>query len=131
MDTSIALRIDANAHQWGGNNSPPDDRHSRRRQKLQTLLLSLKAGELEAARQAFTALVNFDPSASVDPYLSKIGAALQCRNLYTAQHFGQEIQNRGFQLQSSPSVAHVAKKIGNQQIEQNIYSGLNRVDLSA
>lgn len=131
MDTSIVLRIDANARQWGGNNSPPEDRHSRRRQKMQTLLLSLKAGELEAARQAFTALVNFDPSASVDPYLSKIGAALQGSNLYTAQHFGQEIQNRGFQLQSSPSVAHVAKQIGNQQIEQNIYSGLNRVDLSA
>ena len=129
MDTSIVLRIDANARQWGGNNSPPEDRHSRRRQKMQTLLLSLKAGELEAARQAFTALVNFDPSASVDPYLSKIGAALQGSNLYTAQHFGQEIQNRGFQLQSSPSVAHVAKQIGNQQIEQNIYSGLNRVEV--
>jgi hypothetical protein len=131
MDTSIALRIDANGRQWGGNNSPQEDRHSRRRQKLQTLLLSLRAGELEAARQAFTALVNFDPSASVDPYLSKIGAALQSSNLYTAQHFGQEIQNRGFQLQSSPSVANVAKQIGDRQIEQNIYSGLNRVDLSA
>jgi len=131
MDTSIALRIDANGRQWGGNNSPQEDRHSRRRQKLQTLLLSLRAGELEAARQAFTALVNFDPSASVDPYLSKIGAALQGSNIYTAQHFGQEIQNRGFQLQSSPSVANVAKQIGGRQIEQNIYSGLNRVDLSA
>ena len=131
MDTSIALRIDANAGQWGGNNSPQGEKHSRRRQKLQTLLLSLKAGELEAARQAFTALVNFDPSASVDPYLSKIGAALQSSNLYTAQYVGQEIQNRSFQLQSSASAAHVTKQIGGRQIEQNIYSGLNRIDLSA
>lgn len=34
MDTSIALRIDGNARQWGGNNSPQGDRQNRRRQKL-------------------------------------------------------------------------------------------------
>jgi len=131
MDTSIVQRIDPNARQWGGNNSPQGDKHSRRRQKLQALLLSLKAGELDAARQAFTALVNFDPSVSLDPYLSKIGAALQSSNLYAAQHFGQEIQNRGFHLQSPASAAHVAKQIGDKQIALNIYSGLNRVDRSA
>ena len=69
MDTSISLRIDANAGQWSGNNSPQEDRQNRRRQKLQALLVSLKAGELDASRQAFTALVNFDPSVSADPYL--------------------------------------------------------------
>ncbi len=88
-------------------------------------------GDLDAARQAFTALVNFDPSVSADPYLSKIGAALQSSNLYAAQHFGQEIQNRGVQLQSSTSAAHVAKQISDKQIAQNIYSGLTGVDLSA
>ncbi len=64
MDTSFSLRIDGNVRQWGGNNSPQGDRHNRRRQKLQALLESLKAGELDAARLAFTALVNFDPTAS-------------------------------------------------------------------
>ena len=131
MDTSIALRIDGNARQWDGNNSPQGDRQNRRRQKLQALLQSLKAGDLDAARQAFTALVNFDPSVSADPYLSKIGAALQSSNLYAAQHFGQEIQNRGVQLQSSTSAAHVAKQISDKQIAQNIYSELAGVDLSA
>ncbi len=131
MDTSIALRIDGNARQWGGNNSPQGDRQNRHRQKLQALLQSLKAGDLDAARQAFTALVNFDPSVSSDPYLSKIGAALQSSNLCAAQHFGQEIKNRGVQLQSSTSAAHVAKQISDKQIAQNIYSGLTGVDLSA
>ena len=131
MDTSFALRIDGNAWQWGGNNSPQGDRQNRRRQKLQALLQSLKAGDLDAARQAFTALVNFDPSVSAEPYLSKIGAALQSSNLDAAQHFGQEIQNRSVQLQASTSAAHVAKQISDKQIAQNIYSELAGVDLSA
>ena len=132
MDTSIALRIDGNARQWSGNNSPQGDRQNCRRQKLQALLQSLKAGDLDAARQAFTAFVNFDPSVSADPYVSKIGAALQSSNLYAAQHFGQEIQNRSVQLpQGSTSAAQVAKQISDRQIVQNIYAGLTRVDLSA
>ena len=130
MDTSTALRIDANAGQWGGNHSPQGDSQNRRRQKLQALLLSLKGGELDASRQAFTALVNFDPAVSADPCLSKIGAALQSSNLYAAQHFGQEIQNRGGQLRSNAS-DDPAKKISDRQSAQNIDSGLNRVDLSA
>ena len=71
------------------------------------------------------------PSVSADPNLSKIGAALQSSNLYAAQHFGQEIQNRSVQPQASTSAAHVAKKSSDRQIGQNIYSGLTRVDLSA
>jgi len=53
---------------------------------------------------AFTALINFDPSISSDPYLHKIGSALQSSNLYAAQHFGLELQSRGGQLQSSAAV---------------------------
>ena len=101
MDTSFALRIDANGKHWGGNNSPQGDKQQRRRQKLQTLLQCLKEGELDAARLAFSALINFDPSISGDPCLNKIGSALQSSNLYTAQHFGLELQNRGWQLQSN------------------------------
>ena len=67
MDTSFALRIDANGKHWGANNSPQGDKQQRRRQKLQALLQSLKAGELDAARLAFTALVNFDLTVSSDP----------------------------------------------------------------
>jgi len=131
MDTSISLRIDANAGQWSGNNSPQGDRQNRRRQKLQALLVSLKAGELDASRQAFTALVNFDPSVSADPYLSKIGAALQSSNLYAAQHFGHEIQNRSGQLRAIASDDNVAKKITEEQTPYNIYSRLSRIDFSA
>ena len=104
MDTSFTLRIDANGKRWDGNSSPQGDKQQRRRQKLQILLQTLKAGDLDAARLAFIALINFDPTVSADPYLNKLGAALQSSNLYAAQHFGFELQNRGGQLQSNSAV---------------------------
>ena len=130
MDRSFSLRIDGNFRQWGGNNSPQGDRHNRRRQKLQVLLQALKAGELDAARLAFTALINFDPSVSSDPYLHKIGSALQSSNLYAAQQFGLELLSRGGQLQSNSSVNEtkpMAKRIGS----LDGVSGLPRIDFSA
>ena len=130
MDTSFALRIDANGKHWGGNNSPQGDKQQRRRQKLQALLQSLKAGELDAARLAFTALVNFDPTVSSDPYLSKLGAALQSSNLYAAQHYALEIQNRGWQLQSHKLLddSHQTSK---RPAPLDSHSGIQRIDLSA
>ncbi len=73
MDTSISLRVNDNSRQWGGNHSPQGERQNRRKQKLEALLQSIHVGDLEAARQAFIALVNFDLSVSTDPYLTKIG----------------------------------------------------------
>ena len=61
MNTSFSYRVDGKCRQWGGNNSPQDDRHNRRRQKLQALLQSLKAGDLDGSRLAFAALINIDP----------------------------------------------------------------------
>ena len=130
MNTSFSLRIDGNVKQWGGNNSQQGDRQNRCRQKLQALLQALKAGELDAACLAFTALINFDPSVSSDPYLHKIGSALQSSNLYAAQHFGLELQNRGWQLQS-----HKLLDDGHQTSKRSAsldsHSGIQRIDLSA
>jgi hypothetical protein len=131
MDTSISLRVKDNSRQWGGNHSPQGERQNRRKQKLEALLQSIHVGDLEAARQAFIALVNFDLSVSTDPYLTKIGAALQSSNLYAAKHFAQELQNRGGQLQSLPMDDHGVKQMGESLAPQNVYSGLLRIDLSA
>jgi hypothetical protein len=95
MDTSISLRINDHSRQWGGNNSSQGDRQNRRKQKLEALFQSISAGDLDYARQAFTALVNFDLSVASDPYLNKIGAALQSSNLYAAKHFAHELLRDG------------------------------------
>jgi hypothetical protein len=130
MDTSFALRIDANGKHWGGNSSPQGDKQQRRRQKLQALLQCLKVGDLDAARLALTALINFDPSVSADPYLNKISSALQSSNLYAAQHFGLELQSRGGQLQSHVLVsdAHPNSRNSNSLVG---HTGPTRIDLSA
>lgn len=130
MDTSISLRINDNSRQLGGNNLSQGDRQNRRKQKLQALLQSISAGDLDSARQAFIALVNFDLSVSADPYLNKIGSALQSSNLYAAKHFAQELLNRGGLLQSFPSDGFVVKKMDGNLISQKAYSGTLKIDLS-
>jgi hypothetical protein len=132
MSISFSLRLHGAGGQQGGNNSPQTqgDRQKQRRQKLKVLLDSLKAENLDAARTAFIALINFDPSSSSDPNLDKIGAALQISDLYAAQHFGLELQSRGLQLQTNPSVQPMTTMTKASQLlnEQN---GTARVDLCA
>ncbi len=132
MSISFSLRLHGAGRQQGGNNSPQTqrDRQKHRRQKLQALLDDLKAGDLDSARTAFIALVNFDPSVSSDPYLGKIGAALQSSNLYAAQHFGLELQSRGLQLQTNPSVQPMTTMIKAPQLWDE-HHGTARIDLSA
>ena len=130
MDTLISLRINDNSRQLGGNNSSQGDRQNRRKQKLLALLQSISAGDLDSARQAFIALVNFDLSVSADPYLNKIGSALQSSNLYAAKHFAQELLNRGGLLNSFPSDGHTVKKMDGNLISQKAYSGTLKIDLS-
>ena len=129
MDTAFSYRVDGKARQWGGNSSPQDDRRNRRRQKLQALLQSLKAGDLDGSRLAFTALINFDPSVSGDTYLTKIGTALQSSNLYAAQHFGLELQSRGLQLHSHVNAQHDIS-MSKRKEPLDHYSGCARIDFS-
>lgn len=132
MTISFSLSINGAGRQQGGNNSPhtQGDRQNHRRQKLQALLENLKAGDLDAARTAFIALVNFDTSLTSDPNLSNIGAALQSSNLYAAQHFGLELQSRGLQLPTYPIAQSMTSVIKTPQI-LNEHHGTDRVDLSA
>lgn len=129
MDTSIAFRVDGNMQQMGGQ-SHQGDKERRRRQKLKALLECLKAGDLDSARQAFTALINFDPSVSGDPYLAKIGAALQSSNLYSARHFAKKLESPDFQLQSLIERSDT-KDVRKQQAEDDPNNGFFRVDISA
>ena len=130
MDTAFSYRVDGKSRQWGGNNSPQDDRQNRRRQKLQALLRSLKAGDLDGSRLAFTALLSFDPSVSGDTYLSKIGTALQSSNLYAAQHFGLELQSRGLQIPLH-AIAQDGAPMSKRKEPLDQFSGSARIDFSA
>ena len=132
MSISFSLRLHGAGRQQGGNNSPQtqSDRQKHRRQKLQALLDDLKAGDLDSARTAVIALVNFDPYVSSDHYLGKIGAALQSSNLYAAQHFGLELQSKGLKLQTNPSAQPMTTMIKAPQLWDE-HHGKARIDLSA
>ena len=110
MDTSISFPSNSNSGQWGGHHSPQGDGQSRRKQKLEALLQSILTGNLDTARQAFIALVNFD--------------------LYAAKHFAQELQNRGGQLHSFPYDSHGAKHMGENLNSRKPYAGTVKIDLS-
>jgi hypothetical protein len=129
MDTSISFRVNGDSRQWRGNHSPQGDRQNRRKQKLEVLLQSIESGDLDSARQAFIALVNFDPSVSVDPYLSKIGAALQSSHLNAAKHFAKELQNHGGQLQTLPTDVQAIKQLGEKHPSHPVNSGHVKVDM--
>jgi len=60
MDTSNALRIDANSRQWGGQHHGSDDRKKQRTSKLQALFAAIESGDLELAKQSLAALTAFD-----------------------------------------------------------------------
>lgn len=132
MTISFSLSINGASRQQSGNNSPQTqgDRQKQHRQKLQALLDNLKAGDLNAARTAFIALVNFDHFLSSDPNLEKIGAALQSSNLYAAQHFGLELESRGLQLHKNPFAQPMTSVIKAPQLLDE-HHGTARVDLCA
>ena len=68
-----------------------DTPHEHRDQRMRALLLALKTGPVDAARLAFTALVEHDPELTYHPTLAQIGAALQSSNMLRALQIAEEI----------------------------------------
>jgi hypothetical protein len=100
MDTGNAFRIENNLRQFGRQGSSSGDGRQNRAHKIHVLFTALEAGDLEHARHAFAALLNFDVAFSQDPDLAKIGAALKSNNLYSAQHFMREYKTKLVNAQS-------------------------------
>jgi len=69
-----------------------------REQKLRALLECLASGHLDAARMAFTALINVDHHLTTHAVLSQLGAALQSANLALALELGKTVSLEGFAM---------------------------------
>jgi len=130
MDSANALRVEAYSRNWNGQNASSEDRKRQRARKLKDLLDALIEGNLEGARQAFVALINFDPTVAQDPYLSKISSALQSSNLYAAQHFAKELNAKGAVLQSHSQPAK-PQKVEAITFGSGLYKELKRINLQA
>lgn len=89
MASEYAVSADTSRRQAGSHYAAPGNLRERQEQKLLALVEALEQGGLDAARQAFVALVHFVPNAENDPTLGKIGAALQSSNLHAARYFAK------------------------------------------
>lgn len=131
MDTANAFRIENNLRQFGRQGSSSGEGRHNRAHKIHVLFSALEAGDLDHARHAFTALLNFDVAFSHDPDLAKIGAALKSSNLYSAQHFMREYKAKlvnaqslqGFKASASIPAKTLERKPSN--------DGLVHIDLRA
>lgn len=91
MASEYAVSADTSRRHAGTPYGALVDRSDRQDQKLLSLLEALDQGELDAARQAFVALVHFVPAAENDPTLGNIGAALQSSNLNAARYLAKSL----------------------------------------
>jgi len=89
MASEYAVSADTSRRHAGSPYSASGNHRERQEKKLLALLEALEQGDLDAARQAFVALVHFVPTAENDPTLGKIGAALQSSNLHAARYFAK------------------------------------------
>jgi len=131
MDTSNALRIDANSRQWGGQHHGSDDRKKQRASKLQSLFAAIESGESELAKQALAALTAFDRPNVQDADMAKIVSALQDGNIYSAQYFMREYKTKSINAQSLSAfkVPKNSSGPGNQTTYE--FPGFHRVDIRA
>ena len=131
MDTSNALRIDANSRQWGGQHHGSGDRKKQRASKLQALFSAIESGELVLAKQALAALTAFDRPNVQDADMAKIASALQDGNIYSAQYFMHEYKTKSINAQSLSAfkVPQNLTSTGNQGTYE--LPGFHRVDIRA
>ena len=92
MDTANMMRVNARSNGYSGNSSTPNDKQQQHRQKVQALFEAIGSGNLETSRQAFRALVNFDPAAANDPQFLRISKFLDASSIYLAQQVVKEIK---------------------------------------
>jgi len=110
MSSDFAIRVDAQHPQWAGSGGNAEDRKKRQLLKLKALVCALEQGDLESARQAFVAFVNFAPHLAHDETLSKVGAALQSSHLAAAKHFVKHLESLERQWFAAPAFTGIKKK---------------------
>lgn len=91
MDTANMMRVNARSNGYSGNSNTPSNKQQQHRQKVQALFEAIGSGNLETSRQAFRALVNFDPAAANDPHFLRISKFLDASSIYLAQQVVKEI----------------------------------------
>ena len=93
METANMMRVNARSGNFAGNGNSPRDKHQQHRQKVLALFDAINSDNLDAARHAFQALVNFDPATAADTHFSKLSKYLNSGSIYLAQQWVKEFKS--------------------------------------
>ena len=129
MSSDFAIRVDAQHPQWTGSGGTPEEQKKRQLLKLKALIQALEHGDLESARQAFVAFVNFAPHLSHDEILSKVGSALQSSHLAAAKPFVKNLEYLERQWFAAPGPMGVKKRVSS-NVPVYCANGILKIDFS-
>ena len=93
MKTANMMRVNARSGNFAGNGSAFHDKQQQHRQKVLALFEAINSGNLDAARHAFQALVNFDATTIADPQFARLAKFLEAGSIYLAQQLVKEIKS--------------------------------------
>ncbi len=92
METANMMRVNARSGSFAGHGNSPHDKQQQHRQKVLALFEAVSSANLEAARQAFKALVHFDAALLVDAQFARLSKFLEAGSIYLAQQLVREIK---------------------------------------
>ncbi len=126
MNNANMMRVISRSESYAGNGNSHQDKRQQHRQKVLALFEAINSGNLDAARHAFQALVNFDASTLVDAQFVRLSKFLQAGSIYLAQQLVKEIKSN---LANTASQAAAQKK--KSQAPALRLDGLHVVDIRA
>lgn len=126
MHNANMMRVNSRSESYDGNGNFPQDKRQQHRQKVLALFEAIDSGNLDAARHAFQALVNFDASTLADAQFVRLSKFLQAGSIYLAQQLVKEIKSN---FANTASQAAAQKKVS--QAPALRLDGLHVVDIRA
>lgn len=102
METANMMRVNARSGSYAGHGSSSHDKQQQHHQKVLALFEAINSGNLEGARHAFKALVNFDSKTLADAQFGRLSKFLETGSIYLAQQLVKEIKSAWVNAQPLP-----------------------------
>lgn len=93
METANMMRVSAHSGSYAGHGGASHDKQQQHRQKVLALFEAINSGNLDAARHALQALVNFDATTMANAQFARLAKFLEAGSIYLAQQLTKEIKN--------------------------------------
>lgn len=126
METANMMRVNARSGNFAGNGSSSQDKQQQHRQKVFALFDAINEGNIDAAKQAFQALVNFDSTTMANAQYVRLSQLLETGSIYLAQQLVKNIKSSFINALPLKSTHHVRASAPSFGLD-----GLHRVDLIA